>query len=250
MEAYTIFAEVYDLFMDNIDYSGWADYIIRLLREHGVKEGLVLDLGCGTGTMTELLAKDGYDMIGADNSPEMLEIARKKQAEEGLDILYLLQDMRSFELYGTVAAVVSCCDSLNYILEEEELLQVFRLVNNYLDPGGIFLFDLNTEYKYREVIGEDTIAENREEASFIWENYYEESSRINEYALTLFVREEDGRYAKQEEFHYQRAWTQEEIRHLLDLAGLKLLAVYRAFTEEEPDGKTERLQFVVQEVQK
>lgn len=250
MEAYTIFAEVYDLFMDNIDYSGWADYIIKLLREHGIEDGLVLDLGCGTGTMTELLAKDGYDMIGADNSPEMLEIAREKQVEEGLDILYLQQDMRSFELYGTVAAVVSCCDSLNYILEEEELLQVFRLVNNYLDPGGIFLFDLNTEYKYREVIGEDTIAENREKASFIWENYYEESSRINEYALTLFVREEDGRYAKQEEFHYQRAWSVEEIRHLLDLAGLKLLAVYRAFTKEAPDGKTERLQFVVQEAQK
>ena len=165
----------------------------------------MLDLGCGTGALTELLAKKGYDMIGVDNSLEMLEIAREKQISQGLDILYLLQDMREFELYGTVGGIVCCCDSLNYILEEEDLLQVFRLVNNYLDPGGVFLFDMNTEYKYREVLGENTIAENREEASFIWENYYQESSRINEYAVTLFVREPDGRYNKQEEFHYQRA---------------------------------------------
>lgn len=250
MEAYTVFAEVYDLFMDNIDHQQWAEYLEELLKSYGVKDGLVLDLGCGTGALTELLAKKGYDMIGVDNSLEMLEIAREKQIAQGLDILYLLQDMREFELYGTVASIVSCCDSLNYILEEEELLQVFRLVNNYLDPGGIFLFDMNTEYKYREVLGDNTIAENREEASFIWENYYEESSRINEYAVTLFVREEDGKYNKQEEFHYQRAWTPQEIQRLLQKAGLELVAVYEAFTRDEPGGKTERLQFMAREVQK
>lgn len=142
MDAYTSFAAVYDTFMDNIPYEEWKSYLEELLKEYGVQDGLVLDLGCGTGTMTELLAADGYDMIGVDNSEEMLEIAREKQIKSGHEILYLLQDMREFELYGTVGAVFSICDSLNYITEPEELKQVFRWVNNYLDPGGIFILIL------------------------------------------------------------------------------------------------------------
>ena len=170
MEAYGKFAQVYDLFMDNIDYESWAEYIEKHLKAQGIEDGLVLELGCGTGTMTGLLAQKGYDMIGVDNSEEMLAEAMKKIMETGQDILYLLQDMQEFELYGTVRAVVSVCDSLNYITDREELLQVFRLVNNYLDPQGIFLFDMNTVHKYRDILGETTIAENRDEGSFIWEN--------------------------------------------------------------------------------
>ena len=159
MDAYTSFARVYDAFMDNIPYEEWGRYIRSLLEEYGVRERLVLDLGCGTGSMTEVLAGYGYDMIGVDLSADMLEIAMEKRQQSGHDILYLQQDMRSFELYGTVAAVVCVCDSMNYILEEEDLTEVFRLVNNYLDPGGIFVFDLNTVYKYEELLGDATIAE-------------------------------------------------------------------------------------------
>ncbi|MEG1294731.1 MAG: class I SAM-dependent methyltransferase, partial [Clostridium sp.] len=154
MEAYTSFARVYDTFMDNIPYEEWADYLQEILKREKVENGLVLDLGCGTGTLTEILASRGFDMIGVDNSVDMLEIAMEKKEQSGQDILYLLQDMRTFELYGTVGAVVSICDSLNYILEETELEQVFRLVNNYLDPGGVFIFDFNTVYKYKEILGE------------------------------------------------------------------------------------------------
>ncbi|HJA34740.1 MAG TPA: class I SAM-dependent methyltransferase, partial [Candidatus Mediterraneibacter merdigallinarum] len=150
MEAYTSFASVYDTFMDNVPYSEWAQYIRGLLLESGTEDGIVLDLGCGTGSLTELLAGYGYDMIGVDNSEDMLELAMEKRLKSGHDILYLLQDMREFELYGTVRAVVSVCDSLNYITDPEDLVQVFRLVNNYLDPGGVFIFDFNTDYKYRE----------------------------------------------------------------------------------------------------
>ena len=190
-ESYTSFAQVYDMFMDNVDYSAWSKYLIQLLKEYQVEDGLVLDLGCGTGNMTELLAKEGYDMIGVDNSEEMLEIAREHE-EEGREneILYLLQDMREFELYGTVRGVVSICDSINYILEEADLRRVFELVNNYLDPKGIFIFDLNTVYKYRELLGENTISESREESSFIWDNYFYEDEMVNEYDLTLFIREQ------------------------------------------------------------
>ena len=148
MEAYTGFAAVYDTFMDNVPYEEWCGYIKSLLMEQGVKEGLVLDLGCGTGSLAELLSAAGYDMIGVDASEEMLELAYEKKAVSGSDILYLCQDMRELELYGTVEAVISVCDCMNYILEYEDLVQVFRLVNNYLDPGGVFIFDLNTKYKY------------------------------------------------------------------------------------------------------
>ena len=133
-----------------------------------MEDGLVLDMGCGTGAMTRYLDAHGYDMTGIDVSEEMLTIAKEKSSQ---DILYLLQDMREFELYGTMRAAVSICDSMNYILEEDDLLQVFSLVNNYLDPGGIFIFDLNTVYKYQEILGEQTIAEDREECSFIWDNF-------------------------------------------------------------------------------
>ena len=145
MEAYSSFAEVYDIFQDNVPYEEWCSYVTGLLREQGVERGLVLDLGCGTGSLTGLLAEAGYDMIGIDNSGEMLQMAMDKRAASGQDILYLLQDMREFELYGTVRAVVSICDSMNYMMEYRDLVQVFRLVNNYLDPRGVFIFDLNTE---------------------------------------------------------------------------------------------------------
>lgn len=190
MEAYTSFAYVYDTFMDNVPYGEWASHIREKLCEHGVTDGIVLDLGCGTGTMTERLAGYGYDMIGVDNSEEMLELAMEKKTESGYDILYLLQDMRGFELYGTVRAVVSVCDSVNYITEPDELEEVFRLVNNYLDPKGIFLFDFNTVHKYRDVIGDSTIAEDRGVCSFIWDNRYYEKEQINEYDLTLFIAED------------------------------------------------------------
>ena len=190
MSSYESFARVYDLFMDNIPYEEWCAYLTGLLREYNIEDGLVLELGCGTGNATRILSSAGYDMIAVDNSPDMLEIAMEKKAEDDQDILYLLQDMRDFELYGTVRAVVSICDSMNYITEKEDLLEVFRLVNNYLDPGGIFLFDLNTPYKYREILGEQTIAEDREDASFIWDNYFDEEENINEYDLSLFIPEE------------------------------------------------------------
>ncbi len=190
MEAYTSFAYVYDTFMDNVPYGEWARHIREKLCEHGVTDGIVLDLGCGTGTMTERLAGYGYDMIGVDNSEEMLELAMEKKTESGYDILYLLQDMRGFELYGTVRAVVSVCDSVNYITEPDELEEVFRLVNNYLDPKGIFLFDFNTVHKYRDVIGDSTIAEDRGVCSFLWDNRYYEKEQINEYDLTLFIAED------------------------------------------------------------
>lgn len=247
MEAYTNFASVYDTFMDDVPYEKWGGYLHRELIKYGISDGLVLDLGCGTGTMTELMAGLGYDMIGVDCSPEMLEIAMDKKAESGSDILYLQQDMREFELYGTVRAIYSVCDSLNYMTDVNDLARVFHWVNNYLDQDGVFIFDFNTEYKYRELLGNTTIAENRDECSFIWDNYYYEKERINEYELSLFVKaaelSKDGRdiYRKYQETHFQRAYSLEEMRNLLASASLTFLGAWDGDTFGAPGERSERI---------
>ena len=162
----------------------------------------------------------------------------EKRVQSGQDILYLLQDMREFELYGTVRAAVSVCDSVNYITEPEELKEVFRLVNNYLDPEGVFIFDFNT------------IAENREECSFIWDNYYYEDEKINEYDLTLFIREEGKEknlYRKYQETHYQSGYTLDEMKELIQSSGLIFETAYDAFTHEAPTEKSERIYIIARE---
>ncbi len=214
------------------------------------ERNLVLDLGCGTGTLTELLCQKGYDMIGVDNSPQMLEIAMEKREESGSGILYLLQDMRELELYSTVGTVLSVCDSLNYLLEEKELLQVFRLVDNYLYPGGLFLFDFNTVYKYSQVIGDAVIAENREDCSFIWENYYHEEEEINEYDLTVFVQEEGDRFRRFTENHFQRGYTPKTMRRLVEQAGMRLLRLLDADTLGEVTDRSERVYVLARECRK
>ena len=205
MEAYESFAKVYDEFMDNVPYEEWCDYIVELLKEHGICDGILVDLGCGTGSLTKLLAKKGYDMIGIDNSVEMLEIAKSKSEDIKEDILYLAQDMRELDLYGSAKGFLSICDSMNYILEYEDFVTVLERVKLFLEPDGVFIFDLNTYYKYEQILGEQVIAEDREDSSFIWNNYFDEESCVNEYELNQFVKQENQLYKKYIEYHYQKA---------------------------------------------
>ena len=262
---YDSFAYVYDEFMEDVPYEKWALMLRDILAEDGIDDGLLLDLGCGTGTLTRLMADYGYDMTGVDISPDMLTVAREysengmyteegeekpdadTQTDDTHNILYLCQDMREFELYGTVRAVYSLCDSINYITEYDDLVKVFKLVNNYLDPGGIFIFDMNTIYKFETVLGDNTFAENGEDASFIWENGYDEESRINEYYLTLFVEEEDGRYTKETEVHRQKGYTVDEVKNALEASGLIFERVCDEDTGKEITAETERMLFVARE---
>ena len=278
MEAYTDFALVYDTFMDDTPYGEWCDYLVELMEKYrkdvnaasivsktdsdsnshikndmGVtnanlqqERNTILDLGCGTGTLTQLLAKRGYDMIGIDNAQEMLQIAMDKREQSGLDILYLMQDMRSFELYGAVGTVISICDSINYLLEDEDVIQTFRLVNNYLLPDGLFIFDFNTVYKYETVIGDATIAENREQCSFIWDNYYHADKQINEYDLTVFVQEDEKTdlYRRFQETHYQRGYRLRQMQAYLEQAGLVYAEAIDADTHGEVTDTSERIYVV------
>ena len=246
--TYGDFASVYDELMDDVPYDDWFDYIHKELIDHGIEDGLVLDLGCGSGIMTERLARAGYDMTGVDLSEDMLSEAIKKRDKSGLDILYLCQDMRSFELYGTMRAIICICDCVNYILDADELTEMFKLVNNYLDPDGVFIFDVNTTHKYRDEIGDCTIAENREDCSFIWDNTYDEETGINEYALTLFIKDkESGLFRRSEEVHYQRGYELSEIKKMLSKAGLVFERAFDTDTRQEPDENTERFTVIARE---
>lgn len=247
LDSYTDFASVYDTFMDETPYDKWKTQIVDILRDNNINDGLVLDLGCGTGTMTELLAREGYDMTGVDLSSDMLYEAMNKRAESGLDILYLCQDMREFELYGTMKAIVSVCDSINYLTDTEDLIQTFSLVNNYLDPKGIFIFDFNTVHKYKE-IGDSVIAENREDCSFIWDNYYDDETHINEYEIAFFIAEGDeGMFRRVMEQHMQRGYELEEIKTCLEEAGLIFEKAVDSDTGAEVNELTERVLVVARE---
>lgn len=244
MGSYENFARVYDELMDNVPYEEWAEFILSVLNKNKITQGLILELGCGTGKLMSLLGAAGFDMIGVDNSIDMLQIAREKTSP---DFLYLLQDMREFELYGTVRAVVSVCDSINYITEKEELREVFRLVNNYLDPDGLFIFDFNTIHKYKDVIGESVIAEDREDVSFIWFNEYDEESHLNDIDLKVFVQEEEDIYRKFQEEHIQRGYSLEEIKQILEESGLIFLKAYDEYSNQEVCSDSERIVVVAQE---
>ena len=244
-EIYIGFAEVYDDFMDNIPYYEWHDYIYKLLIKYGVETGLVADLACGTGTMTDLLAGDGYDMIGVDMSEEMLARARQKCSD---NVLLLKQDIRELDLYGYVDAFVCICDGMNYILDIEDIYRVFMHVRTFLDIGGVFIFDMKTRYFYENVLGTRTFAENRDNASLFWENEFHEDTCINEYMLTIYNLADDENYLFErfDELHRQRAYSVEEIKTCADRAGLWCVDVYGAFSEEPPKDNSERIYFILE----
>lgn len=247
MEAYESFASIYDIFMNDVKYDKWIDYIQEIWKKNNCKPKLIAELGCGTGNITQRLAQKGYEMIGIDLSDNMLSEAKKKAEKENLDILYILQDMREFELYGTVDCILALCDSLNYITEKEDLLQVFRLVNNYLEPNGLFLFDMNTEYKFKTIFAQNVFAETTENAAYIWENFYDEQEKINEFYMNFFIKQSNGAYKRNEEFHYERAYSLKEIEALLTESGLEFVCAYDAYTFEKPKTTSERIFVVAKE---
>lgn len=237
MESYTDFAYIYDKLIDQ-DYEKWADYIEELFRKYNKKPKLVLDLGCGTGSITNILAKRGYDMIGVDLSADMLNVAKDKATVENLDILYLCQDIREFELYGTVDAIICTLDVINYITDPKDLDRVFALVKNYLNPDGIFIFDINTEHKLRNVLGNNTFINEEENIFYTWENEYADG--ISNQYLSFFAECENGLYERFDETHIQRAYTASEIKDLLTKNSMTFEGEYKLFSLEKADNNCEK----------
>lgn len=242
---YRDFAYVYDRLMANIDYSKLADYIEALFSDYSAKKpGLVLDLACGTGSLTLEFAKRGYDMIGIDMSTDMLNCAMEKSMELNVSPLWVCQDMRNFELYGTVDAVICTMDSLNYITEYSDLKSVFSLVRDYLNPDGVFVFDMNTPYKYENVLDNNVFYEIYDDIAYIWQSTYNASDRICNFDLTFFVRESDELYRRLEEEQQQKAWNSDEVKAALEESGLTLINVFDEYTQNPPSEKSERCFFI------
>ncbi|MBE5845464.1 MAG: class I SAM-dependent methyltransferase [Butyrivibrio sp.] len=215
------------------------------------EQNLVVELGCGTGAFTEEMAELGYDMIGIDNSGDMLGIARQKMEKSGHEIMYLEQDMCELDLFCTAGTIVSVCDSVNYLIEDEQIRRAFTKVNNYLYPSGLFLFDFNTLHKYRDVIGDATIAENREDCSFIWENFFDVETNINEYDLTIFRKKDSDPgselFERSIETHLQRGYTLEEMKKFVEETGMRFITAIDADTHEEPTEDSERIYVLARE---
>lgn len=236
------FASVYDVFMEDVPYDKWYHFIKMHLSDQDVHT--VCELGCGTGQMTTRFAKDGKTVIGLDVSPDMLMIAQDRAYENEVSIFYSMQDITKFELGRPVDFIFSCCDSLNYILTEHDLFNTFKQVNAYLSQDKLFIFDLNTEYKYKELLGEQTFADCKEKGAYIWNNYYDEETGINEYEVHFFIRTSGNLYERTTEVHKQRAYSVECVRALLSQAGFKVLHIYDNYTMKAAHPFSERVTYI------
>lgn len=240
---YDEFANIYDR-LQNIDYTSFVDYYEKIFESFSLKPELVLDLACGTGNVTIPLAERGYDMIGVDMSGEMLNIAADKARAKNLDILFLNQDMTEFELYGTVDAIVCSLDGVNYLTEDWQLEQLFALVKNYLNPDGIFIFDINSKYKLSKVLSETTSVYDEDGIYCVWDSYYDEDDKICSFNLEFFIEAENGLYKRRNEYQEERAYTIDEIQVCAEKVGLKFERAYADRTFDEPKEETERI-FIV-----
>jgi SAM-dependent methyltransferase len=243
VKIYSNFAYYYDRLMKDIDYGKWADYTVELFKKYGIEPSLVLDLGCGTGSFCIEMSAKGYEMIGVDLSPDMLSCARMKSIKKGADILFLNQDMISFELYGTVDAAVCLMDSMNYITRRKDVEKVLKLVNNYLNPNGLFIFDINSQYKFENILADNVFYSVEDDISYIWQNSFDKTKSLCRFDLTFFVK--SGRlYERFDEMHYEKAFTVDKLKLSIEAAGLELCAVYGEFGFSFPGKTCERIFFV------
>lgn len=243
MNSYSEFAYIYDALMHkDVNYGQWADYIENIFDMYGINPELVCDLACGTGNITIPLSQRGYDMTGVDISSDMLNIAREKS--QGLDILFLNQSITDLDLYGTMGAFLCMIDGLNYVLPPKSLLKLFtRIKTCFLDDGGLFIFDISTEHKLRNVIGSNTFVHSGKDIFYTWQNRFVEKTKLSDMFLTFFVRDGE-KYSRFEERHIQRAHSVGELTSLLKKAGFETVDTYGELTFEAPKKDSERIVFV------
>jgi SAM-dependent methyltransferase len=245
LQAYDAFAALYDPLMADVDYTAWTDYLLDLLQSGGILPGEpVLDCACGTGEITIRLQKAGYRMTGADLSPRMLEIAQQKARKSGVKITFVRQPMQKICMHKPVSAINCSCDGVNYLLSDADVDAFFTGANHALIDGGLLLFDISSAYKLEHVLGGQTFGEDREDCTYLWQNYYDPKSRLLEMRLAFFTPDGKGAYQRFDERHVQRAHTREEMIAALDRAGFAVIGVYDAFTKNAPTETGERIQFV------
>ena len=242
---YDLLANFYDVINSDIDYKAWADFLEKIIeRECKQKPELVLDLGCGTGKMTLELASRGYDMTGVDLSSEMLDVARCAAEANGNDVLWLCQDMREFELYGTVDFTVSCLDCLNHLTKPADVEKTFKLVHNYLIPDGIFVFDINGKYKFENIYADRAYVMEEKNGVCIWQNDYDAKKKICNFYITLFEEDKDGRYERYDDVQKERMYTINDMKKIMSKCGMEFIGAYSDFDFTEATDDSERIYMV------
>lgn len=244
MDSYTIFSEVYDTLMSDIPYEKWVNNLEKIWDKYGLTPEFVIDLACGSGTITKLLIDKGYETIGIDLSTDMLMKAREKVP----DALLLNLDMRDFYSHGLVDCIICLCDSVNYLQKQKDVLKMLTCSRDSLDKNGLLIFDMNTKYKFKELLGENVFADNFDNFSYIWHNYFDEEKMKHEYETTFFMKNEDGNYEKYSEIHYEKCYNIDEIEKLIKESGLEFLGVFDENLFDVPFDKSERVYFVCRKV--
>ena len=241
--SYACFSKFYDTLTSNIPYHSRGDYLHAIFQKNPPPGPILLDLACGTGSLSEVMASLSYDVIGVDNSEEMLMEAMNKKYDSGLDILYLCQDMTALDLYGTVDCCICALDSLNHLPDKAAVLKAFQNVNLFLAPGGIFVFDMNTVYKHEAVLSDKVFVYDTDEVFCVWQNSPCHDGVID-ITLDFFSEQQNGKYVRETETFCERAYSQKEVCELIEAAGLSLLACYQGDTFDAPNETTERIVYV------
>ncbi len=244
---YSIFADFYDALMYDVDYKKRTAYLMRLFKKYGKAPTLLLDVACGTGGFSNEFSKLGVEVIGTDISEEMLGLAREKSADMGLDVLYLCQAAEELDLYGTVDGAVCCLDSLNHITDYKTLCKAFEKISLFLEKDCLFIFDVNTEYKHREILGDNVFVMDREQVYCVWANEYNQKKNTVNVMLDFFVKEDD-KYARFSEEFYERAYSNEELTAALEKAGLQVVEIFDDMTEKPLTDKSQRAIYVTKKV--
>ena len=243
--SYGIFSSVYDILTENVEYEKIADKICSLLHRNGVDGGLLLDLGCGTGTLSFLLEQKGYDIIGVDASEDMLMMANEKKYDENSSAMFLCQKGEELDLYGTIDCAVSSLDTINHIDSLEKIEKVFSLVSLFMNMGGIFIFDMNTPYKHEEILGDNTFVYDMDEVYCVWQNSFNVKERTTNIDLDFFIKnEDDDGYERYSESFCEYSYSVQDITNIIEKTGFTLLGMYDDYSDNSPSEKTERITFV------
>lgn len=238
------FASVYDVFTDGVDYKTRAGYICSMLSDYGISEGTVLDVACGTGSLSEQLLIKGFEVVATDISVNMLGIAKEKLAPFGDRVLLLCQDMCELDLYGTVDAAVCCLDSINHLIDEEDVDAAFSSIGLFIRPGGVFAFDVNTVYKHTDILSDKTFVYEDDDNTFlVWQNSPCDEENIVEMYIDIFTEDENGKYSRQTDFIAERAYSTEFIINSLENNGFEVLGIFGDIKTEKPADNEERMYF-------
>lgn len=249
MKGYSVFARYYDDLTANIDYKKRAEYFNAIIQKFKTtKENILLDLACGTGSISEEMARLGYDVIGVDYSQEMLGIAIEKKFDSGLPIQYLCQDMREIDMFGTIDVTICALDSINHLSSIEDVSKVFNRVSLFAEPGGLFIFDVNTLYKHRHVLANNTFTYETENVYCVWENSLNTVTDEVRMNLEFFELEENGLYSRTSDSFSEKAYSIKQLDELLIKNGFEILARYADDSFSEPQEDTQRIVYAARKI--